>query len=326
MIENLYRNINSKLSLILFGNPNRLNYNIFNLFYKIAISKNDIKSEKIYNLKKKGYFKASEASKELVDLINENIINKNQIDNELTEKLHSNKAKTNSDEKKSISYKIDTSIRQKILNFIQEDFKDDISVLEKYYNNKIAVAEVQVKRNYPLDNKEYYNQKIRSKEFEYYSNYYHVDFYVNTHLKLFVNLQDVTKEDGPLHIYSKTSTGNFIKKNKYKNRNNYLANEIETELYVNSSKKRESFFANTTECLHRAGDLKNGHHRDMLFISFIVIPEKVKNENKSSIDFYNNIYPDSLWIHDSRVTKKTKPNSLKDVYSLFKNYYTSKIN
>ena len=52
MIENLYQNINSKLSLILFGNPNRLNYNIFNLFYKIAISKNDIKSEKIYNLSK----------------------------------------------------------------------------------------------------------------------------------------------------------------------------------------------------------------------------------------------------------------------------------
>ena len=97
--------------------------------------------------------------------------------------------------KKNISFNVDPSLRNKIIEFIKTDFKDDLLGLENYYNNKISIAEIQVKRNLPLENKEYYNRYTRTKEFEIYSNYYHVDAYVNTHIKMFINLQDVSEED-----------------------------------------------------------------------------------------------------------------------------------
>ena len=321
MIKKIYEKINNILSIYIFGNPNRFNYNIFNFFYRTIICKNNKKDEKINQFVKNGYFKGSKASKEFIDLIQKNIINKNDVDEKTTEFLNQNKVEN---KKKNISFNVDPSLRNKIIEFIKTDFKDDLLGLENYYNNKISIAEIQVKRNLPLENKEYYNRYTRTKEFEIYSNYYHVDAYVNTHIKMFINLQDVKEEDGPLHIYSKSSTRKFIKKNKYKNRQNYLCKEL-NELYVNSGMVGETLFANTTECLHRAGIPKENHHRDILFISFIVIPEKF-DDNKSYLDYYEKLDQNSVWTHNNNnVVFKTKPKKLKDTFYLFKKYYVSKM-
>lgn len=322
MTKRIYEKLNKILSLYIFGNPNRFNYNVFNFFYRTIISKNNKKDEKINQLVKNGYFKGSKASKEFIDLIRENIINKKDIDEKTTEILHQNKVEI---KKKNIAFRVDPLFRNKIIEFIKTDFKDDLLALENYYNNKISIAEIKVKRNLPLDNKEYYNKYTRTKEFEIYSNYYHVDFYVNTHLKMFINLQDVKEEDGPLHIYSKSSTRKFIKKNKYKNRNNYQVKELENDVYVNSGKIGETLFANTTECLHRAGIPKENHHRDILFISFIVIPEKFEKD-KSFLDYYDKLDQNRVWSHDNNnVVFKAKPKRLKDTFNLFKKYYVSKM-
>ena len=321
MIKKIYEKLNNILSVYIFGNPNRFNYNIFNFFYRTIICKNNKKNEKINDLVKNGYFKGSKASKEFIDLIRENIINKKDIDKKTTEFLHQHKTEN---KEKNIAFNVDPSFRNKIIEFIKKDFKDDLLALENYYNNKISIAQIQVKRNLPLENKEYYNKYARTKEFEIYSNYYHVDFYVNTHLKMFINLQDVKKEDGPLHIYSKPSTRKFIKKNKYKNRNNYQCKELDG-LYVNSGMVGETLFANTTECLHRAGIPEENHHRDILFISFIVIPEEFDN-NKSFLDYYDKLDQNVVWSHNnSNVVFKTKPKRLKDTFNLFKKYYVSKM-
>ena len=69
-----------------------------------------------------------------------------------------------------------------------------------FYNNKISICEIVVRRNYPLENSEYYKNKIRTKEMEIYNNYYHVDFYVSAFFKMFINLTDVYEENGPSHI------------------------------------------------------------------------------------------------------------------------------
>jgi len=185
MIKKIYEKLNNILSVYIFGNPNRFNYNIFNFFYRTIICKNNKKDEKINDLVKNGYFKGSKASKEFIDLIRENIINKKDFDKKTTEFLHQHKIEN---KEKNIAFSVDPSFRNKIIEFIKTDFKDDLFALENYYNNKISIAEIQVKRNLPLDNKEYYNKYARTKEFEIYSNYYHVDFYVNTHLKMFINL------------------------------------------------------------------------------------------------------------------------------------------
>ena len=315
MIKNIYKKINNKLSLNIFGNPNRFNYNIFNFFYRFLICKADNKNEKINSLVKKGYFKSNKASDEFVDFIQKNVINKsiNDKKNQIVYK------------KKNISFNIDPILRNKIVEFIEINFKDDLFALENYYNQKIAIGEILVKRNLPADNIDYYTRPSRTKEFELYSNYYHVDAYVNTHLKMWINLQDVKKEHGPLHIYSKSSTRKFIKRKKYKNRNEYEVKELENEIYINTGKTGESLFANTTECLHRAGIPDQNCHRDILFISFIFIPEKI-NESNLCLNYYDKVDQNLVWSSgNNNIVFKAKPKRLKDTYNLFKKYYLSKM-
>ena len=95
-----------------------------------------------------------------------------------------------------------------------------------FYNNKISICEIVVRRNYPLENSEYYKNKIRTKEMEIYNNYYHVDFYVSAFFKMFINLTDVYEENGPLHIYDINSTEDYIKKYNYSSRLDYETKEI----------------------------------------------------------------------------------------------------
>ena len=314
MINNIYKTINNKLSLSLFGNPNRFNYNLFNFFYKHFICKKNTNVNKnINNLIHKGYFKSNKVSDEFINFMKENIINRINFD------------KSDHLNKKKISLNIEPSLRGKIIQFIKSDLKEDLLALENYYNNKITIGEIYAQRNLPLDNDEYYKKYTRTKEFEFYSCYYHVDHYVNTHLKMWINLQDVNKENGPLHIYSKPSTRKFIKYNKYKNRNNYKANELENDLYINSGKIGETLFANTTECLHRAGIPEKNYYRDMLFVSFIFVPKKITGDDLH-LDYYHKINQNLVWVHDgNNIVYKTKPKRLKDVVNLFKKYYSSKI-
>lgn len=317
MIKNIYKKINSKLSLYIFGNPNRFNYNLFNFFYKYLICKNDKKNKKIDDLVKIGYFKSNKASNEFVNFLKKNIIDIN---------FNSDDVKPTIFKKKNISLNIDPSLRKKIIDFIKTNFKEDLIALENYYNNKIAIGEIQVKRNLPLDNVQYYDKSSRSKEFEVYSNYYHADAYVNTHLKMWINLQDVGKENGPLHIYSKSSSKKFIKKNKYKDRNNYKVEELEDDVFINSGQIGDTLFANTTECLHRAGIPEKNNHRDIMFVSFIFIPKKISN-NDLCLDYYSKIDENLVWSHSSdNIVFKTKPKKFIETFNLLKEYYYAKIN
>ena len=38
----------------------------------------------------------------------------------------------------------------------------------------------------------------------------------------------------------------------------------------------ESLMADTSTCLHKVGKVEKGNYRDMLFITFITIPKKLK--------------------------------------------------
>ena len=83
-----------------------------------------------------------------------------------------------------------------------------------------------------------------------------------------------------------------MKINNYKDRSNYKNNELEEHLFVNSGKLGESFFANTTECLHKAGYVEKGFHRDILFITFITVPDKIDTQEIYfiTIRFFQNQY------------------------------------
>ena len=108
-------------------------------------------------------------------------------------------------------------------------------------------------------------------------------------------------------------------------KSNYKANELENDLYINSGKIGETLFANTTECLHRAGIPEKNYYRDMLFVSFIFVPKKITGDDLH-LDYYHKINQNLVWVHDgNNIVYKTKPKRLKDVVNLFKKYYSSKI-
>ena len=58
----------------IFGNPNTVNYNLFNILYDKFILRKETEKEYLKKFYKDGYFKTEVVSKDLVDLINDQII------------------------------------------------------------------------------------------------------------------------------------------------------------------------------------------------------------------------------------------------------------
>ena len=304
--------LNKNLGITLFKNPNTLNYILFDKLYSLFVLKDKATENEISEYHKKGFVKTKYTSPELVDFINKNIIlpQEKNIQNGL----------------KSYQFPIDKHYRKKILDLFKRDYGGLISELEKYYNNKIAISEILVKRNFPLnENEEYYKQKLRDKSKEPYSNYYHVDYYIGTYFKMFINLHDVNEDNGPLNIYDIPSTKKFIKLNNYKSRNNYVVRDLKDRLYLNTGKKGQTVIANTTKCLHRAGNVSKDK-RDIIFIVFGAVPEKIKNiDLDDSLGYYEKQNSEDVWTHTGRFTKLSKPKNLRSTIKLFLKYIKSKL-
>lgn len=290
--------LNKNLGKVFFGNPNSFNYNLFNKYHLSLIAKKKTSINFIDKYINEGYFKTNINSEEVCKKLNDHIC-KQKI--QITKKQH--------------TFEINDEMKKVIRDHINNDFKDILNQIEYFYNSKISVAKIRIARNYPLEN---------STE-EVYSNNYHVDHYTYNHFKLFINLMDTKIEHGPLHLYSKMNTKKFLKMNKYKNRSNYINKEINNSLIINSGKLGESMFVNTTQCLHKAGEVKNNLYRDMLFITFITIPEKVETKN---FFYYEKQFKNSVWDSSggSEILKIAKPKSLKKTIKLFLKYYNNKLN
>lgn len=311
MLRKFYKKINKNMGVKIFGNPNSVNYNLFNILYDKFILRKETEKEYLKNFYKDGYFKTEIVSKDLVDLINDQIITPQQDTIDPKTKKH--------------IFFIPKHLRKNIIDHIYKDYGSMLKEMQKFYNNRISISEIVIRRNYPLDNTEYYKSKIRTKDMEVYNNYYHVDFYVSTFFKMFINLSNVTEENGPLHIYDIRSTGEYIDKFNYSSRLNYEPNEIKNRLKINSGFKGESLVADTTKCLHRAGLVQNGY-RDMLFVIFGLIPEKfLSKDTYENLNYFNNIDNEALWNKSAKFTKIYKPQSLKKTLKLYWDMKKSKL-
>ncbi len=297
MLGKVFFKINQNFGRYIFKNPNNFYNNIFNFSHKILIS-NKTNNSDIQKFLNQGFFKTKINSLDFCEKINAELNLQNP-----------------NDEKGYFHFEITEKIKNLIKIHINQNFRNLLNDFEHYYNAKISVAKVVIKRNYNID----------KFENEVYSNNYHVDHNTYNHFKLFINLMDTNKENGPLHIYSKESTKNFVKKNKYVNRNNYQKNELENQLYLNIGHKGESLMADTSACLHKAGRVEKGKFRDMLFITFITIPKKVETKD---FFYFDKIFPEIIWmpVGGSRVIKIAKPPSLRKMISIFFDYYRSKLN
>ena len=102
----------------------------------------------------------------------------------------------------------------------------------------MSLININVTRNFNISEDEEHKVK-------YYSNNYHVDFYLMNYFKIFINLHDVDEKKGPMYLYSNQILKNLLK-NNFIDRNNYaVKNEKELGLVKNIGKKGDVFICST---------------------------------------------------------------------------------
>lgn len=247
----LLKRVDASLGRFFYKNSNLFSYNLYRTIYKKYICNLKMLSNKnISDYYQEGCCKIASA---------------NQL---YIKNLNSLLSLQNSDqEKEHFYYEITSDILRLIKKIINENLIKNISLLEKYYNQKIVLTRIKIARNYHISD---------SKK-ESYSNFFHVDGYVYNMFKIFINLHDVTNEKGPFTWVIKGKEKLFVDKTKYKSRNNYIHSQDEECLKdiikKNISKTGECFLCNTTELIHRAGNVKKNFFRDMIFLEFVASPE-----------------------------------------------------
>jgi hypothetical protein len=296
MINRLIDYINKNFGRLILKNPNRFINILFNYFHKFFITNSNINDESLQKYLKDGYLNTKVNFSDLCEFLS----------------LEIQKQEINPKNFRFL-FKISEDMKREIRKHFQNKFPAILKPLEKFYNSKITISQIFIARNFYIES----NDKK-----EFFSNNYHVDAHNYNLIKIFINLMDVDVKNGPLHIYSKNNTRIFMKKNKYKNRSNYIDKELEDCVFRNTGKKGDSFLANTTQCLHKAGKVKKGHYRDILFVSLISSPEKINDED--SLFFYEKKYSYDFWNSEGKILEIINSNNLKEAISLLYKYYKKK--
>jgi len=285
-VVNLIDKLNNYLGPVVFYNGNLFSYNIYNYFFKKNITnkvyqKNSIISEYMKN----GYAKLDCIPSDQIDELNDLLIKYNlpQPGNNY-----------------SFNFFINDKIFDKIKSIVDKNLLIFLKAFSNFNNMNIKLGQVQIKRNYPIP---------KSHDKEAYSNFFHCDAYTCNLFKIFINLQDVNETDGPLILVKKDKSQLFFRKSGYKNRLSYSKNQPADYYYVNTGKKGDVLLCNTTELLHRAGDLQQGKYRDILFLDFVLYPF---DEDSSLYD--NN---DSM-LRGEIIKKVAKPKGVKNLIKLYK--------
>jgi len=296
MIGSLARkNIYKKFNNLLFSNSNNFYYNVHSALYRKIICNKKFESEKIKNFHNLGYFD-SENCREYAIKISEEISKQN----------------VNKD-KNYFRFEITEEIKNLVKSCIENKFSEPLKKLENYFNAKVYVSDCQIKRNFSIKEVE---QTKNDKDSEPFNNFFHCDGYLYNYFKLFINLQDINENNGPLNFFSIEDNAYFLKKSDYKSRLDYKKIDFEKGLKRNTGKIGDSLFMSTTSCFHRAEPPKDNTHRDMLFITFVSVSKKEFCGN----DFFSldKKFIDSIWTHDGVINKKFgKPQNLKKIFSHF---------
>ena len=168
-----------------------------------------------------------------------------------------------------------------IENLLTEDI---IKKLQEYYHGYFRVNRIQTWRNYGV------SEEVDSRK-ELLSNRWHCDHRITYYTKLFVNLSDVTQEDGPFHVMSRKRTKELMDKG-FKSRWDYNldVNEMEDEKYVfrGIGEIGTAYIANPQLCLHRAGTPKENRYRDMLQFRFEPSDKPISKNWMKDVPNWNN--------------------------------------
>ena len=262
--------LRNNLSMLFFNNLNRISYNLFNKIFSIFKCRLNSTNNFINAFYKNGYVKSKTVSTK--DILEINLLLKNE-----KEILKNNVTK----------YIIQDELKFKIKELFNKYYIDDIKQFEKYFSSKIIITNIMIWKNHG------YDLSLNSKD-QFFSEKYHTDNYLFTYFKLFINLEDVDENKGPLHLINKNNIKEFFKLSNYKNRHNYNEQKIKSLVFKNIGKVGESLFFNSAECPHRAGVPQIGSSRLMLGFIFNVVPN-IEEQNyflyeKSENDIFENDY------------------------------------
>ena len=286
-IYSLYFYLNEILGIKIFNNLNTFTINLYNFLYRILIL--DLKKVNVlHDFFSKGFQVIGKANQDYIEKIN----------------FECNKQLPKNYNNETFKFKITNETIHYIKKIIQESCYDHLVELEKCHRSKIKLSWVGISRNYHS-----------SKDEEIYNNYFHTDGYNRSLIKLFINLHDVNSDHGALQIVKKINAKKFIKDSKKNLKARrikpYLNKEEEGNyVFVNQGKKGSILIANTSELIHRAGNPKKGCFRDIIFLEFIAIPSKLKNDD----NFFSleKEYKNTFLCSDNWFSKKiAKPKSVK---------------
>ena len=285
LINNLIDKLNNYLGPVIFYNGNLFSYNIYNFFFKKNIIKKNYQNNHIISeYMKNGYVKLDSIPPHEID--------------ELTSLLDKyNPLKIQKDY--TYSFVINDELLSKIKDIINKNLLDFLKNFSNFYNMKIKLGNVRITRNYSVP---------KNCNKEAYSNLFHSDAYTCNLFKIFINLQDVSEAEGPLILVKNNKAKLFLKESGYRNRNLYIKENNNDYYYVNSGKKGDILLCSTTELLHRAGDIKEGKSRDVLFLDFVAYP----------FDDPGTYIGVKELLNDGIIKKIAKPKGIKNLIKLYK--------
>ena len=277
-IKGTYHKINQSAGKAIFGNTVGIKHNLYGNINFIRNSRSDLKSKDpiIEQFKSDGYLKLEfKYDKSLIDKIRakyDKIIEDDKFS--FGSGLHNGKF-----------YKrqlIDPHISIPELSSVLTD--ELIRIIEQYYGGYFGVIRIEVWRTYHIP--------PELQKMDLISNSWHCDNRKTDRLKFFVNLSDVTENDGPLHLQSTKRTKELMKM-KFNHREDYgIPMEIlEDPKHVVklTGPAGSATLANTTTCLHRAGNPQTT--RDMIQFMFRSSKEPL---SKDWIKEVKHVGPDSI--------------------------------
>jgi len=290
MIFKFVDKYNLILGRLFFNNLNLFTYNLFNFFFRKFLLNKD--SEYLKEFVNVGAQKVSKIPSKNIDELNDLLI------------LQEKKINENLNKDKSFyNFEITPEIKEKVFDFVEGPLNLLIEELIKYYDTDIILSRFQIKRTF--------NTKTDN---ESYSNYFHVDGYTCLLQKIFINLQDISKNHGPLRYIKKVDAKKILKNNKV---NIKRIDKIDQEELINHNVglKGDVFLCDTTDLIHAAGVPAPGNKRDILFLEICALPKRNSNLNINYNIFDRKVPEENL------TRKIAKPKGLKNLAKTFFRYF-----
>ena len=292
-----YINFNNKrISVKIFNQRLPLIYIMFNYLYRKLVVNSKLNDQEIKKFHNSGFTKINISFKKEIEEYKDKLFLNNQ---ELKENKKRVILELSENDRKDLSIKI----KQKLLPLIKK--------LENYFNCDVIISDIMAFRNYNHADALNLNK-------EHFANHFHQDSYMMTYNKIFINLMDISEEDGPLEIISRENKASFVKSFNYKDRNSYNLFGDKTLIKKNTGKIGDCFLFSSPQVFHRAGVPKD--YRDNMQIILVTIPKKY-SEGLDKID------DEKLFENNYDLFQKfTKPYSVTKVIRLFFILFRYKLN